>query len=51
MKYEIKTSKSGRDYLKITIAEYEAFVFPSRAEVAYLRSISEDDAHNDFLEA
>lgn len=51
MKYELLTAKSGKVYLKVTIGEYEAFCFPSRAEVAYLCSISEEEAHEDFLEA
>lgn len=50
MKYEIKTAKTGRKYLKITIEEYEAFLFPSKAEMAYLTSITREKAHVDFLD-
>lgn len=50
MNYEIKTSKTGRKYVKFTIDEYEAFVFPSKAEIAYLETITREQAHADFLD-
>lgn len=50
LNYEVKTAKSGRKYLKITIAEYEAFLFPSKAEIAYLTALIGEKAHDDFIE-
>ena len=48
MNYEIRTAKTGRKYLKITINEYESFLFPSKAEIAYLETITREKAHEDF---
>lgn len=43
-------SKSGKNYsaLQVTIGEYEARLFPTRAEMAYIKSFIRDNAHKDF---
>lgn len=48
MRYEILISKNNRKYLKVFIGDYEAFIFPSKAEIAYLESFTRDKAHEDF---
>ena len=44
------TSKAGKAYeaLKITIGEYETLIFPSKAELFYIKSVLSDNAHKSF---
>ena len=43
-------SKSGKEFmaLRVTIGEYETLVFPSRAELAYIKAYLATQAHQDF---
>lgn len=44
------TSKNGKSYsaIQVTIGEYEARLFPSRAEMAYIKSYISEKSHKDF---
>lgn len=44
------TSKKGIPYeaIKVSIGEYEGILFPSRAELAYLKDLLRKNAHKDF---
>lgn len=46
-------SKKGNDYtcLQVKIGEYEARLFPSKCECAYIKSLIQENAHKDFQEA
>lgn len=46
------TSKAGREYecIQVKIGEYETRVFPSRAEIAYIKGLLRDKAHKEFQE-
>lgn len=50
----LKSKKTGKDFqaIKITVGEYEGLLFPSRAELAYIKSIVQQQKNEveDLLE-
>lgn len=46
------TSKKGKPYqaIKISIGEYEALVFPTRAELAYIKTLLAERKQNEKAE-
>lgn len=39
---KFKKSKNGHLYLVVQIGEYEGFLFPTRAEIAYIKQLTGD---------
>lgn len=50
--YNIKSKKTGNDIpcLKVTIGVYETLIFPSKAELEYIKNLLRGQAHKDFQE-
>lgn len=50
--YNIKSKKTGNDIpcLKVTIGVYEALLFPTAAELEYLKGVIRKSAHDEFQE-
>lgn len=50
--YTIKSKKTGNDIpcLKVSIGVYEALLFPSKAELEYLKGVIRSSAHAEFQE-
>lgn len=46
------TSKKGTPYsaIKVTIGEYEGLLFPTRAEIAYIKQQFKNTSHKDFAD-
>lgn len=51
--YNIKSKKTGNDIecLKISLGVYETLVFPSKAEMEYIKGIIRNNARKNFQEA
>lgn len=39
---KFKKAKTGRLYLTVNIGEYEGFLFPSKAEIAYIKGLTDN---------
>ena len=50
--YQITSKKTGKqmDCLKVTIGVYETLVFPSAAELEYIKTQLRSRAHDEFQE-
>lgn len=50
--YNIKSKKTGNDIecLKVTIGVYESLLFPSKAELEYIKTQIRSNAHQEFQE-
>lgn len=50
--YEITSKKTGNNVscLKVTIGVYETLVFPSKAEMEYIKTQIRNKAHEEFQE-
>lgn len=44
------TSKKGNQYeaIRVSIGEYESLLFPTRAELAYIKGLIRDKSHQEF---
>lgn len=45
-----KSNKTGKNYsyIQVIIGDYEGRLYPTKAEVAYIKLLSEKEAHQDF---